>query len=72
MIQVIIKGRVTGALIRMSRKKKANTDLYNQKNSDVSKRQNHKKEKKIMATQVTRAKIRKRVTRAIIRIMSKK
>ena len=46
MIQVMIKSRVTGALIRMSRKKKANTDLYNQKNSDVSKRQNHKKETK--------------------------
>ena len=72
MTQSIIKGSVTAAIIKISREKKANTDLYNQKSPDVSKRQNHKKETKAMATQITRAKKRKRVTRAIIRVMSKK
>ena len=46
MTQSIIKGSVTVAIIKINREKKANTDLYNQKCSDVSKRQNHKKRNK--------------------------
>ena len=69
MTQAMINGSITGAIIRISREKEVNTVLYHQKGSDVSKRQNRKKETKTMATQVTKAKIRKRVTRAIIRVI---
>ena len=44
MIQVMIKGRVTGATIRISREKKANTDLYNQKKKKKKKKKKFRRE----------------------------
>ena len=72
MTQAMIKGSVTGAIIRISREKKRTLTYITKKVQTWVNAKIIKKETKTVATHVTRAKIRKRVTRAIIRVMSKK